>query len=73
MLTGAGYLRSVVAHGGVYAWKDGRDTADTLTIVSDYPQGFLMSYSSTLTSEHGRGAGIIGRQGAWSSRTPGVC
>lgn len=63
MLTGATFPRSVVANGGVYVWKDGRDTADTLTIAADYPQGFLVNYSANLANGQGSHCQIAGRQG----------
>ena len=34
--SGLDYPRSVVANGGVYAWKDGRTNWDTMTAVFDY-------------------------------------
>lgn len=51
--TGHNYPRSVVANGGIYAWKDGRTNPDTLTAVFDYgnPQqteGFQVVYSSRM-------------------------
>lgn len=50
--TGLQHPRSVVANGGIYAWKDGRTNWDTLTAVFDYgPQndagsGFQVTYSA---------------------------
>ena len=34
--TGFQYPRSVVAHGGIYMWNDGRINADTLTAILEY-------------------------------------
>jgi predicted dehydrogenase len=39
---------SAVAHGGVYVWKDGREHADTLDCLIEYPKGFLLNYSTRL-------------------------
>jgi predicted dehydrogenase len=39
---------SAVAHGGVYVWKDGREHADTLDCLVEYPKGFLLNYSTRL-------------------------
>lgn len=64
MLTGASFPRSVVAHGGIYVWKDGRETADSLTIAADYPQGFLATYSANLANGQGSFYRVTGRQGA---------
>jgi predicted dehydrogenase len=40
--------RSAVAHGGVYVWKDGREHADTMDCILEYPKGFLLNYSTRL-------------------------
>ena len=40
--------RSAVAHGGVYVWKDGREHADTIDCVLEYPKGFILNYSTRL-------------------------
>ncbi len=72
MLTGAAFPRSVVAHGGTYAWKDYRENGDTVHALLEYalPKNssgregkFLTSYSATLASAFGTSCRIIGRQG----------
>jgi predicted dehydrogenase len=40
--------RSAVAQGGVYVWKDGREHADTIDCVLEYPKGFILNYSTRL-------------------------
>lgn len=51
--------RSVVANGGIYLWKDGRQNWDTLTAVFDYgplndpAKGFQVIYSSRQTNSAG--------------------
>jgi len=51
--------RSVVANGGIYLWKDGRQNWDTLTAVFDYgplndpTKGFQVIYSSRQTNSAG--------------------
>ena len=51
--------RSVVANGGIYVWKDGRQNWDTLTAVFDYgpldnaSKGFQVIYSSRQTNSAG--------------------
>src|SRR5256885_12532167 len=45
------YPRSVVAHGGVFAWKDGRENADTFQALLEYPKGFLVSYSTSFGND----------------------
>jgi len=52
--SGLNHPRSVVANGGIYAWKDGRKNWDTITAVFDYgPQtdpsnGFQVSFASRM-------------------------
>jgi predicted dehydrogenase len=43
--------RSVVAHGGIFAWRDGRENADTFQALLDYPKGFLVSYSTSFGND----------------------
>jgi predicted dehydrogenase len=45
------YPTSVVAHGGVYTWHDGRETADTFQALLEYPKGFLVSYSTSFGND----------------------
>src|SRR5262249_60188631 len=47
LLSGAKFPKSVVAHGGCYAWKDGRENGDCVQVALDYG-GFLATYSCTL-------------------------
>ena len=42
---------SVVAHGGIFAWKDGRENADTFQALVEYPKGFLVSYSTSFGND----------------------
>ena len=48
---GDSYPRSVVAHGGVFAWPDGRENPDTFHALLDYPKGFLVSYSTSFGND----------------------
>jgi predicted dehydrogenase len=43
---------SAVAHGGVYVWKDGREHADTLDCILEYPKEFILNYSTRLGNKH---------------------
>jgi len=45
------YPTSVVAHGGIYAWHDGRENADTFHALLEYPKGFLVSYSTSFGND----------------------
>jgi predicted dehydrogenase len=38
------FPRSAVAHGGIYAWPDGRQNPDTFQALLEYPKGFLASF-----------------------------
>ena len=56
---GLPHPRSVVANGGIYLWKDGRQNWDTMTAVFDYgplddpTKGFQVQYSSRFTNSAG--------------------
>jgi len=45
------YLRSVVAHGGIFAWPDGRQNPDTFQALLQYPKGFMVSYSTSFGND----------------------
>jgi predicted dehydrogenase len=45
------FPRSAVAHGGVFAWHDGRENADTFQTLLEYPKGFLVSYSTSFGND----------------------
>jgi predicted dehydrogenase len=57
--SGLPHPRSVVANGGIYLWKDGRENWDTMTAVFDYgplddlSKGFQVQYSSRFTNSAG--------------------
>jgi predicted dehydrogenase len=43
--------RSVVAHGGIFAWRDGRENPDTFQALLEYPKGFLVSYATSFGND----------------------
>jgi predicted dehydrogenase len=45
------FPRSVTAHGGVFAWHDGRENPDTFHTLLEYPKGFLVSYSTSFGND----------------------
>src|SRR5579863_1091809 len=45
------FPKSVVSNGGIFAWHDGRETADTFHTLLDYPKGFLVSYSTSFGND----------------------
>lgn len=51
--TGDPYPDSAVANGGVFLWKDGRETSDVFEAVLTYPKGFLFTFAMSLTNEAG--------------------
>jgi predicted dehydrogenase len=48
---GDNYPRSVVAHGGIFAWQDGRQNPDTFQALLEYPKGFMVSYSTSFGND----------------------
>src|SRR6202051_1398158 len=69
------FPKSVVSHGGVFAWRDGRETADTFQTLIEYPKGFLVSYSTSFgndapsfTRYMGKKASLINDGGEGSPR-----
>ena len=53
---------SVVAHGGVYAWPDGRENPDTFHALLEYPKGFLLSYSTSFGNDSDSFSRIMGKK-----------
>src|ERR1700749_2152716 len=45
------FPKSVVSHGGGFAWHDGRENADTFQTLLEYPKGFLVSYSTSFGND----------------------
>tara|TARA_R110002050_G_scaffold223672_2_gene359538 strand:+ start:9292 stop:10890 length:1599 start_codon:yes stop_codon:yes gene_type:complete len=57
-----GIPKTCVASGGVYYWKDGRETPDTFNAVFEYPNKELsLLYSLSLSNSNSRGRVIMGR------------
>ena len=56
------YPRSVVAHGGIFAWRDGRENADTFQALLEYPKGFLVSYSTSFGNDSPGFTRYMGKQ-----------
>ncbi len=55
------FPRSVVASGGVLAWKDGRENPDTFHALLEYPKGFLVSYSTSFGNDSDSFTRIMGK------------
>src|SRR5215831_11065677 len=56
------FPRSVVAHGGIFAWHDGRENADTFQALLEYPKGFLVSYSTSFGNDAPSFTRYMGKQ-----------
>jgi predicted dehydrogenase len=54
--------RSVVAHGGIHAWHDGRENPDTFQALVEYPS-FLASYSTSFGNDCESFSRIMGKKG----------
>jgi len=56
------YPASVVANGGVFAWQDGRENPDTFQALFTYPQGLLVSYSTSFGNDSPGFTRIMGKK-----------
>lgn len=56
------FPRSAVAHGGVFAWQDGRENPDTFQALLEYPKGFLVSYSTSFGNDSDSFTRIMGKK-----------
>ena len=61
--TGETYPESVVANGGIFAWKDDRENPDTCVTAIVYPKGFLYTYKSIFGNSYRSFSRINGRTG----------
>jgi predicted dehydrogenase len=53
--------RSIMAHGGVHAWHDGRENPDTFQALVEYPS-FLASYSTSFGNDSDSFSRIMGKK-----------
>jgi predicted dehydrogenase len=53
---------SVVSHGGIFAWRDGRENPDTFQALLEYPKGFLVSYSTSFGNDAPSFSRYMGKQ-----------
>jgi predicted dehydrogenase len=53
---------SGVAHGGIFAWHDGRENADTFHALLTYPKGFLLSYATSFGNDAPGYTRIMGKK-----------
>ena len=52
---------SIMAHGGVHAWRDGRENPDTFQALVEYPS-FLASYSTSFGNDSDSFSRIMGKK-----------
>jgi predicted dehydrogenase len=57
------YPESVVANGGIFTWKDGRENPDTCVAAVTYPKGFLYTYKTIFGNSYRSFSRIMGRDG----------
>jgi predicted dehydrogenase len=57
------FPESVTAQGGVFAWHDGRENADTFQALLTYPKGFLVSYATSFGNDAPSFTRIMGKNG----------
>jgi len=50
---------AAVAGGGIYQYKDGRDTPDNVNFILEYPKGLNVTFEATITDMIGRDAANI--------------
>ncbi|MBZ5669378.1 MAG: Gfo/Idh/MocA family oxidoreductase [Acidobacteriia bacterium] len=56
------FPKSALAHGGIFAWHDGRQNPDTFVALCEYPQGFLVSYSTSFGNDAPSFTRYMGKQ-----------
>jgi predicted dehydrogenase len=56
------FPRSAVAHGGIFAWRDGRENADTFQALFEYPKGFLVSYTTSFGNDSPASTRYMGKK-----------
>ncbi len=61
--TDEAYPESVIASGGLFVWKDGRDNPDTCVAAVTYPKGFLYTYKTIFGNSYRSFSRIHGRDG----------
>lgn len=63
MVTGASFPKSCVAQGGTFVWKDGRENGDTFMAVFEYPEGWLLNYTTGFGNSAGGDFSFYGTNG----------
>ncbi len=67
-VTNASIPKRVVAMGGIYRWKGEFDAPDSVEVVLDYPEGFLVRYCSVFGTGAGNYAKWFGTRGTLDAK-----
>lgn len=62
-VTGASYPERVVAMGGTFRWKDRRTAPDSIEVILEYKEGFLVRYNSSFGTGANSFLKFIGTRG----------
>ena len=62
-IMGAKFPHSAVTLGGVYVWKDSRTVPDTVHTLLDYPEEFMVSYTTNFGNGSGNYTKFFGTRG----------
>lgn len=63
LVTGAAYPKSCVAQGGIFNWDDGRQNGDMVQALFEYPEGFILNYSTGFGNDAGGLLSVAGTNG----------
>jgi predicted dehydrogenase len=63
------YPSSVVSHGGVYMWNDGRVTSDVFHTLVEYPKGCMVHFAMSMTNTAGSRHLWFGSKGTLNAET----
>ena len=63
-ITGASLPKCAIAHFGTYRWKDRRTVPDSVEMIFEYPDGFVVRYSQIFGNGAGRYNSIYGSRGS---------
>lgn len=63
------YPSSVVSHGGVYMWNDGRVTSDLFHTLVEYPKGCMVHFAMAMTNSAGSRHMWFGSKGTFNADT----
>jgi predicted dehydrogenase len=67
-ITGATIPSKVVAFGGTYRWKDNFTAPDSVEVVLEYPEDFLVRYCTVFGNSGGRFAKLFGTLGTLDAK-----